>query len=50
MTNGENQVSGASATTRASWNEMEEFDLLDKYLTARNDRSLATDKGIKLKG
>ncbi|KAE8985639.1 hypothetical protein PR001_g22829 [Phytophthora rubi] len=28
---------------------MEEFDLLDKYLDARTNRSLATDKGIKAK-
>ncbi|KAE8979008.1 hypothetical protein PR001_g24227 [Phytophthora rubi] len=33
----------------AFWNEMEEFDLLVKYLDARTNRSLATDKGIKAK-
>ncbi|KAG7376266.1 hypothetical protein PHYPSEUDO_013853 [Phytophthora pseudosyringae] len=39
----------STATARASWSEMEEFDLLDKYLSARNDASLATDNGLKSK-
>ncbi|KAG7377379.1 hypothetical protein PHYPSEUDO_011749 [Phytophthora pseudosyringae] len=39
----------STATARASWSEMEEFDLLDKYLSARNDASPATDTGLKSK-
>lgn len=50
MTDDGNTATTSSTATRASWNEMEEFDLLDKYLAARSARSLATDKGIKSKG
>ncbi|KAE8955416.1 hypothetical protein PR002_g31787, partial [Phytophthora rubi] len=37
-------VPSGGGAVGAFWNEMEEFDLLDKYLDARTNRSLATDK------
>ncbi|KAE9058718.1 hypothetical protein PF006_g32073, partial [Phytophthora fragariae] len=39
-------VPSGGGAVGAFWNEMEEFDLLDKYLDARTNRSLATDKGL----
>ncbi|KAF4042738.1 Myb/SANT-like DNA-binding domain [Phytophthora infestans] len=49
MANATTTSNANGSTARASWTEMEEHDLLDKFLDARNDRSMATDKGIKSK-
>ncbi|KAF4042102.1 Myb/SANT-like DNA-binding domain [Phytophthora infestans] len=34
---------------RATWTEIQDFDLLNKFFDARNERELATDTGIKIK-
>lgn len=39
-------VNDAPTAERATWDKFTEFDLLDKYLTARNDPKNATEKGL----